>query len=143
MKVLTTTLYLIVIFLSISCSSYKSNQTVKSKTILNDIWVLHSIKSKIYDKSSVKHPYLEINISEKKIYGNDGCNRIRGSIKHITNKTIEFTDIAKARMRCPNMEMTNKYLRLLQKTRYFKIQNLHLTLLDSDKNIIMSFSKAD
>lgn len=140
MKILSITYCLIVFLLSISCNSYKNSRIVKSKTTLNNVWVLQSLNSNTYDRSSLKHPLLEININEEKFYGNDGCNQIMGSIKEVTNKTIEFTNIAGTRMRCLNMESSNHYLSLLQKTRRFKIQNSKLTLLDSDKNILMSFS---
>lgn len=142
MRLLATTFYIIIIFSSLSCDGIKKTQ-IKSKTKLNDLWMLHSIHSESYDKSSLKHPRLEFNIREEKFYGNDGCNQITGSIKQLTNKSIRFSGVVGTRMRCLNMEISREYLSLLQKTRYYSIQNLHLTLLDSNKNKLLAFTKAE
>jgi len=140
MRLLATTFYITIIFSILSCGGIKK---IQSKTKLNDTWMLHSIHSEPYYKSSFKHPSLEFNIIQKKVYGNDGCNQISGSINELTNSLIQFDMIMGTRMLCPNIEFSVQYLELLQKTKYYSIKNLHLTLLDSNKNRLLTFRKGD
>lgn len=146
----TTLIISIFSFLAIlSCSSLEKNSSnrapkvTENNLLLNDIWQLYSIGNSKYENTAQKHPQLEFNISQNKFYGNDGCNQIQGSLSKLSNSELQFGEMFGTKMRCSNMNFTNKYHSALLKTRYYSIKNLQLILLDSEKNTLMIFRKTD
>ena len=79
---------------------------------LHDIWVLDSINSKKMQAADFTKelPLLEFNLTEKKIFGNTGCNTINGTIE-VKGKKIYFGRLATTRMACKNMDFESAYLK--------------------------------
>jgi len=149
MKQLKLTIYALAIFLLTSCgtkkndATYDINKKTEAKQLLNDIWILDSIDNLTINNTTQKKPQLEVNINENKFYGNDGCNQIKGSISKLTNSEIQFKHIFGTKMRCFNMKFTEQYHSKLLETTYYSIKGLRLTLLDSNKNRLLTFKKGD
>ncbi|SDX43232.1 Heat shock protein HslJ [Lutibacter oricola] len=149
MKQFKLTPYALAIFLLMSCGTKKTNATyvinkkTEAKQLLNDIWILDSIDNLTINNTAQKKPQLEVNIKENKFYGNDSCNQIKGSITKLTNSEIQFKHIFGTKMRCNNMKFTEQYHSKLLKTKYYTIDKLQLSLLDSEENILLTFRKID
>ena len=81
---------------------------------LHDIWVLDSINNKKTVAADFMKgiPLLEFNLSEKKIFGNTGCNSING-VMEVLGKKIYFGKLATTRMACKNMNFESAYLQKL------------------------------
>ncbi len=75
-------------------------------------------------------------------FGNDGCNQVFGSFS-LSKDKIKFKNISSTMMMCENMEIPTLYIKLLEKSRFYKIEDLVLYLLDEDKTIILEFLKVD
>lgn len=109
---------------------------------IHDIWALTDINEQPI--SNVENtPSLEVNITEMKVYGTDGCNNYAGAIKNITSENIEFGTLASTRKMCANMEVPGKYTQALNNVRSFKRENLNLHLFDSNGTKILTFKKVD
>jgi heat shock protein HslJ len=126
-----------------------ANETIevtnKDKSLrLHDIWALVSIGGeKINLQDFQKHPVLEINLTENRIMGNDGCNNIFGSIKTVNDNQLEFSQMGGTKMACPNMDLSGNINSGLSKTHTYKLQKLELSLMDSVGIELLKYKKVD
>lgn len=134
-------IFLLFIFLQ-GCSMKHEEPKVERKVLLNDIWALKNIKGKPLHVKMSKQISLEFNIQKNMFHGNDGCNEIFGKVE-ITNEYLKFGSAGGTMMACPNMDISNLYINLLKKSKFYKIENLHLYLLDEDKKELLDFLKVD
>ena len=112
------------------------------KMRLNDTWALKSINNEAIDSETFKkQPILEIQLNKMKIFGNDGCNNMFGSIKSLNENNITFGALGGTKMACPNMEISSKYTSVLGKTKTYKIDDLQLYFYDADGNELLRFEK--
>jgi len=111
---------------------------------LNDIWTLEAMNGEAIDSNNFqKHPVLEIHLKEMKIFGNDGCNNMFGSIETLDKKNIAFGAIGGTKMACPNMELSSKYTSALGKTKTYELDGLQLYFYDADGNEVLKYQKVD
>ncbi|MCB0468045.1 MAG: DUF4377 domain-containing protein [Aequorivita sp.] len=112
------------------------------KMRLDDTWALKSINNEAIDSETFqKQPILEIQLNKMKIFGNDGCNNMFGSIKSLNENNITFGALGGTKMACPNMEISSKYTSVLGKTKTYKIDDLQLYFYDADGNELLRFEK--
>lgn len=110
---------------------------------LNAKWVNTHINQQVIEANAgFVAPSLTIIISEKSVKGTDGCNRYMGLIDSLSNQYIHFGPLASSRMMCPNMKIADSYSQALYETRYYKVSQETLYLLNKDHKIILQFSKA-
>lgn len=111
---------------------------------IHDSWALKSIGLEAYDESKTnKHPTLEFNTTEMRVFGNDGCNTIFGGIEKLTDSQLKFGVMAGTRMACPNMELSDSYNKALAETTSYAIDQLTLRLCDKRGNELIAFKKVD
>lgn len=111
---------------------------------LHDIWVLDSINDKkIKAADFMKNlPYVELNLTEKKVFGSTGCNTITGLIE-IRGKKINIGKLATSRMTCTNTNFETAYLQELEnKTIPYKIATGKLYLQVSTEKVFI-YKKTD
>jgi heat shock protein HslJ len=112
---------------------------------LTDIW-------KVIELGEIKNPMarekaltMEINVSERRVFGFSGCNTFRGGIGKITEKELIFGNLASTMMSCGEQE--NKLERLmvsqLAATRNYTIENRNLFLRDEEGKLLMVLLKVD
>jgi heat shock protein HslJ len=112
---------------------------------LTDIW-------KVIEMGEIKNPMarekgltMEINISERRVFGFSGCNTFRGGIAKVTEKELIFGNLASTMMACGEQE--NKLERLmsdqLSATRNYTIENRNLFLRDEEGKLLMVLLKVD
>ncbi|WP_298539089.1 META domain-containing protein [uncultured Aquimarina sp.] len=143
-------IYVVFAFILYSCQgtqgnnkSLEGNEAIQSKILLNDIWSMTKINGEDYKDVAQKRPQLEFNHRENKFTGNDGCNQIFGNLKRLTNTHLEFDAIGATRMKCIEAKTSVQYQNLLREIRYYKIENLTLSLLDTENKALMVFKKID
>ncbi len=86
-------------------------------------------------------PYIGFNLTEGRVYGYSGCNRIMASIDKKTGK-VNFSKMASTMMACPDMETERKVLAAL--TRVNKAVNSGdgtASLIDADGNEVAKLEK--
>lgn len=112
---------------------------------LTDIW-------KVIELGEIKNPMarekaltMEINISERRVFGFSGCNTFRGGIAKVTEKELIFGNLASTMMACGETE--NMLERLmsdqLAATRNYTIENRNLFLRNEEGKLLMVLLKVD
>ena len=130
----------------ISCNTHKGVHK-NDFTDLQDIWAVSNLSQDGLpvetDFSQGNRPVIELNITEMKMYGNDGCNDIFGPIKTLDSSSISFGNIAGTKMLCPNMTLPNAYIKALQQVRSYQRKELVLILFDQQNKETLRFRKVD
>ena len=144
MKHISILLLVLLSFNACNTSKVKSSQDILR---LHDIWVLKEISFNglplEVDYKEIEIPVLELHINDRKIYGNDGCNSIFGSIKTLDTSSISFGKIGATKMACPNMIISNAYTKALQQVRSFKLKELNLFFYNAKGDEVLKFLKVD
>lgn len=107
------------------------------------VWEIEKINSEPVNVDP--RPFIELNVDEKKITGNAGCNRMVGNIlaKKDVVRSIEFSNIAVTRMACPNLELEGKVLKTLSEVYTYSLtpDGKKMILLDEAGLEIMQLNK--
>ena len=129
-----------------ACNTSKVN-TSQDVLKLHDIWALQEISFNglplELDYNEIKRPVLELHVNDRKIYGNDSCNSIFGSIETLDKGSISFGKIGGTRMACPNMTISAAYTKALQHVRSYKLEGLSLIFYNAEGDEILKFLKVD
>ena len=117
------------------------------KILLNDIWVLYEIGGKSLSNQSIttgmNRPRIEINLSQLRILGNDGCNEIMGKINLVDGERLEFGTLGGTKKLCPDQESPEIFRGLLRNTKQYSIAKLKLALMDQQGKVVMRFQKVE
>jgi heat shock protein HslJ len=110
---------------------------------LHDIWVLEKLNGK---KASLTDftkelPNLEINSTTNKFMGFAGCNRMNGTI-FFERGLLRFTNTVTTRMACGPNNKENEFLKTLQSTTNYKVENMRLILTNPSGEELV-FKKVD
>ncbi|MDW5288853.1 META domain-containing protein [Formosa sp. PL04] len=110
---------------------------------LHDIWVLESINdNKVSPEQFSKElPNIEIYAKDNRFLGYAGCNTMSGSIFSEQSK-IRFTQIVTTRKMCASPNNEALFLKALERSTQFKVENLRLYLSNPDGNTL-TFKKVD
>ena len=118
--------------------TYKSCGNYVPDYRLHDIWAIIEVNGIKVNTSDFKKdaPRMEINLTKKTVYGTDGCNTFRGSVK-VDNNNIKFGPFASTRMACfDNTEISSKIGKTLSsKTLTFKRKN-NLVFYENGKKVM-------
>lgn len=105
---------------------------------LHDIWAIKEVNGTkiIPEEFKREHPRLEINITEGKVFGQDGCNSFRGGIE-VQNEAIIFGNLASTMMACPDMEINTKITKALSGSKLtYKLED-NLVFYNKDKKVMV------
>ncbi len=106
---------------------------------LHNIWAIIEVDSIKIDSANFKKnaPRIEINLTNENVYGADGCNTFRGSVK-VERNMIYFGNLASTMMAClDNNEISAKIGNILSGNQLtFKFEN-NLVLYDNDKKVMV------
>lgn len=96
---------------------------------LHDIWVLEQLNGKKVSLADFTKelPNLEINSSTNKFMGFAGCNRMNGTI-FFERGLLRFINTITTRMFCGESNKENEFLKTLQSTTNYTVENMRLTL---------------
>ncbi len=123
------------------------NSKVKEKSNkpnqrLHDIWGTKSINGKLL-KSKTNMPKMEIDLTQMRIFGSDGCNDYNGAITEVSDTKIVFGRIASTRKMCKDMETSSDFNAAMEKVKGYKLEGLNLILVDETGKELISFIKGD
>ena len=137
--------YLPLILTLIFACQVKKEQTKNTDTNkLHDIWALTEINGEKYtDDMASRRPLLEINVGEKRINGNDGCNSMFGQLETLTQDSISFGAIGSTKMMCAQMNIPDAYGKALSEVTTYSLSNLSLTLFNQKGKELLVFKKVD
>lgn len=135
-----------VLLLGISCKPIKQLiHPASSEPILTNhisgIWYIVSVNAEkvVESKAGKEMPFLDFNVTDKKVSGSTGCNRLTGEII-ITNSSIDFGQLAVTRMMCRNAIYETPILQLLRGNLSYKLENGNINIF-KESRVIMSLAR--
>jgi heat shock protein HslJ/uncharacterized membrane protein len=110
---------------------------------LHDIWVLEELNGyKVFATDFQKEmPRIEINSAENRFMGYGGCNSITGQI-FFEKDLLRFTKVVSTLMACSQGNKEGDFLKALQSTTTYSIENNQLILSNPSGKLIV-FKKVD
>ena len=121
--------------------SPETEQPAVKSNPLQGKWNVVSIKD--LDDKSVKEVAPYISISEEKLSGHDGCNRIFTSFT-LNENSIKLKAIAQTKIACNDPKenrISNAFTSGLGKTTHYKIEQSKLSFLNEKGEVILTFLK--
>ena len=119
--------------------------SLRQVALLQDIWVLTEFGGRTIPVSGSRNelPRLEISLTEGRVTGTTGCNRLSGPVRADTRQ-IQFGPLATTRMACPGEvgRFEGDFLEALSQPLTYRVAEGKLTLLHDSKPI-MTFKKVD
>lgn len=134
--------WLTLLFVICSCTPMKS-QLAKSQSSIHDIYVLIEAHGQIVKGKINKQSTLEINLTDMKIMGNDGCNDFSGKIARHTpsEQRLEFAELIATEMYCD--EVSNKVGNSFYNVKKYQREGMILKLLSEDDKVLLTYEKVD
>lgn len=110
---------------------------------LHDIWVLEKLNGENVSLTDFTKelPNLEINSSTNTFMGFAGCNRMNGTL-FFERGLLRFTNIITTRMACIGTNKESEFLKALQSTTSYKVENNRLLLINPSGEKLV-FKKVD
>lgn len=110
---------------------------------LHDIWVLENLNGKTISKEDFNNelPSMEIRAAENTFTGFAGCNRMNGKL-FFEKGLLRFTNIATTKMMCEPINKEPEFLKALQNSTTYSIENNRLTL-SNPSGVLTVFKKID
>lgn len=114
---------------------------------IHDIWALEAIDGKTVEKphenDRMQQPSIEVNLTEMRIMGTDGCNNFFGPVKNIEDSDLTFGPLGATMKMCYNMEIPTKFNVAINKVSKYKIEDLKLYFFDDSGAELLRFRKVD
>ena len=122
-----------------SCKSSKQVAAVD----LSGEWNIVAVDGQ--EVTAAETPYIGLDMANKSLHGNAGCNRLLGSFEldSIHPGTIRFTQVGATRMMCPDMETETKVLAALNKVAGYDETTEGVVLTDADGNTLLTLVKRE
>jgi len=119
------------------CGSYNADPR------LHDIWVLEKMNGRKVSLADfdTEVPNFEINTNTNQFMGFAGCNRMNGFV-FFEYELLRFANTITTRMACRPNNKENEFLKALQSTTSYTIENLRLTL-KNQSGVELVFKKVD
>ncbi|WP_178984613.1 DUF4377 domain-containing protein [Winogradskyella helgolandensis] len=113
------------------------------KLKIHDIWAATHISGDPIEIANNNIPTLEINTTEMRAFGTNGCNSYSGQIKNITSDAIEFGAMASTRKMCVDMLIPDHFDKAFNSISKYKKEGLTLSFYNETGNEILRFKKVD
>ncbi|MFT3981356.1 MAG: META domain-containing protein [Ferruginibacter sp.] len=117
------------VVITVNGKTYEGCGSFLSDAAINATWILQEIKNKKTDKSDYAKglPELTFNITESKLSGHDGCNKIFGDAE-VWGSFIRFHVIGSTKMACPGKSSSSLPADISDKTLSYVIKSGELYL---------------
>ncbi|MBF8151110.1 DUF4377 domain-containing protein [Winogradskyella sp. F6397] len=112
------------------------------KLAIHDIWATTHINGEQIESTN-NVPTLEINTTEMRASGTNGCNNYTGEIKNINASTIEFGAIASTRKMCMDMAIPDSFDKAFNTISTYKKEGLTLSFYNESGDEVLRFKKVD
>ncbi|UWX55771.1 META domain-containing protein [Maribacter litopenaei] len=109
---------------------------------LHDIWVTTRINGNPINRMS-PIPRMEINLTDLKVFGYDGCNQYSGGIKKVTENQIVFGNLASTKKMCHKMDTAEAFIKAINQVAFYKLEGLNLILMNEENEEVLAFLKGD
>ncbi len=134
---------LLTVLVSCKCSQ-KANIEISNTSKLEGTWILINIENTQLPFENLypsKKPQLSIDVANKKVQGNTGCNSFNGKINIDVAKINFQRDMAMTKMRCLFENGENAFLVSLKEIDSWSISNDSILNLSKGKILLLKFIK--
>lgn len=114
------------------------DQQQDNRIHLRGNWVLTAVKGNEPDSKTIL-PTLIVDIKEMQISGKGGCNLYQTPIDVLTTQEINFGNIAGTLKACDNENIETEYLRILDQTASYSVEDNKLSFFDKEGETILTF----
>ncbi len=121
----------------------KSDTIQMNSQLKQTHWVLNTLNDKkVVPKTTKNQPYFVLSAKENKINGYSGCNHFFGTYRNNPKAAIlNIGQLASTLMACMDNSINEyNFLRTLEQTQHYKIKDNTLTLLNSHRKVLASFT---
>ncbi len=119
--------------------------SLRQVSLLQDIWVLTNFQERVIKPGGPRNelPRLEISLTEGRVTGTTGCNRLNGRVQ-ADSRLIQFGPLVTTRMACLDEagRLESDLLKALNDPLAYQVGEGKLTLLKAGKPV-MVFKKVD
>lgn len=129
-----------------ACGSPKATDiTTDPATALHDIWALEALDGATFTPAEgTERPTLELNLTDMRASGTDGCNRYMAPVITATANALTLGSLAGTKMICPaGMADATAFTAALAQTVNWRRTGLKLALLDASGESLMVLRKVD
>ncbi|RDC61578.1 META domain-containing protein [Adhaeribacter pallidiroseus] len=129
MKVILVPIALLtVISALVSCSVNNKRTYLSNISLESGKWVLINLNGQEIIKQNTERPiYLEFNVTDQKVVGFAGCNRLFGAYV-MEGSSIVFSRVGSTKLMCPDAEIENTFVTSLQLINRYQIEGEKLLL---------------
>lgn len=120
--------------------SFKKKENVDQR--INDIWVATRIKGNPINRM-ITPPRLEVNLSDHRVSGTDGCNDYTTSITNVTANDLSLGMPSVTQKACIKENVAEDYINAFRETARYKVEKGTLTLYNAKGEEVLFFLKAD
>lgn len=122
----------------------QKKESVAKLSDLSGKWMITEAAGEAIPEGMEKQPFIEFDMTEKRIHGNAGCNIINGAFQ--TDETnpsaISFPQIISTMMACPDMAVEGRVTKALNEVQSFgKLAGGGIGLYNADNTLIMVLVK--
>ncbi len=136
-------LLIILILGSMSCKSTKTTASEKkgmNQPVLTEKhWKLVELNGLLVRETS-REPFIVFENEETRFHGNTSCNNFFGTFELHEKNKIKFSQIGMTKMACIGNNLETQFIRVLESTTAYKIDNDTLTLLSETDEILAIFN---
>jgi len=94
----------------------------------NKRWVVVEMKGvPVQQSGSRRDAYLNFETTDKRFFGNGGCNQINGNYT-IEKSTINFGEVISTRMSCEDIEFENVFIKTLGTVNKYEVNDTEMVL---------------
>jgi len=111
---------------------------------LQGIWDVVKVNGEVLPDSMENRPFFSLDITEKTLSGNAGCNQMNGKFKTLEkpSNSLVFLPISSTRMTCPNIETEFEVLAALKEvTTFGMLPNGHVGLFAAGSVQVLELAK--
>ncbi|WP_066223292.1 copper resistance protein NlpE N-terminal domain-containing protein [Formosa haliotis] len=98
-----------------------------AETLKDTPWKLVQLNGKTIENVS-KQPYLILGTEDHRVSGNTSCNGFGGEYELLEGNRITFSKMMHTMMACPNMEVENEFMKVLEVADNYSVVNGVLNL---------------
>lgn len=137
------TLYVLALVFALAACTSKNTEENTTETVVEATpatlfdrqWNLAELNGDavVLDTSFNAIPHLKFTEADSSVVGNAGCNGIGGAFTLSENNGITFTKMRATLMACPNLEVEQQFLAILENVKKYRIEGGRLSL-DNENN---------
>lgn len=115
---------------SVSTDSHSSAINTNTAMLTEKYWRLTELNGQPIktDAGNSKEPHIIFKEEEQRVTGSSGCNSFHGSYELKEGDRITLSKMASTRMACPDMEIENQFLKVLETADNYNLSEKTLVL---------------